>query len=274
MELKLRPLLSQRASGGGVDGPYEGVPDHLRGPFIDWLRRGAVQMMNRWEPGLVRGLALRLRVEIPHSSDDAGIWNELVKVAEYDDEVLLDWVDLSLSLEPYVGLREDLEAVLRMGGSAYTVSGDQLELLVPDELRQSKDMATDPPDEVSDELSKAWVHAYGLNPDPSDAWDHAIKAVEACLLPAVCPNNLKANLGNVLGELRAAGTPWKTALSGGTHQTQDAGRLVGMLEFLWPNPDRHGGGHSRAPSLEEAQSVVNLAVTIVQWHRAGCLLTR
>jgi hypothetical protein len=46
-----------------------------------------------------------------------------------------------------------------------------------------------------------------------------------------------------------------------------------MLRLLWPNPDRHGGTNSRQPSLDEAQAVVHLAVTIVQWARAD-LLTR
>ena len=38
------------------------------------------------------------------------------------------------------------------------------------------------------------------------------------------------------------------------------------------NPDRHRGGASwRAPELEEAQALVHLAVTLVQWGRRGVL---
>jgi hypothetical protein len=39
-------------------------------------------------------------------------------------------------------------------------------------------------------------------------------------------------------------------------------------------PDRHGDAGSRQPSLVEAQAIVHLAVTIVQWARAGVLSKR
>jgi hypothetical protein len=48
-------------------------------------------------------------------------------------------------------------------------------------------------------------------------------------------------------------------------------RLVTMLELVWPNPDRHGGSTQTVVTLDQAQAVVHLAVTIVQWGRAGVL---
>ena len=45
--------------------------------------------------------------------------------------------------------------------------------------------ATGTGDVASAELTEAWIRAYGRDPDPSDAWDHAIKAVEAILIPIV-----------------------------------------------------------------------------------------
>jgi len=36
-------------------------------------------------------------------------------------------------------------------------------------------------------------------------------------------------------------------------------------------PDRHGSNTSRYPSLDVAQAVLHLAVTIVQWARADAL---
>lgn len=48
-------------------------------------------------------------------------------------------------------------------------------------------------------------------------------------------------------------------------------RLVTMLELIWPNPDRHGGSTSTPVTLDQAQAVVHLAVTIVQWARSGDL---
>jgi hypothetical protein len=58
-------------------------------------------------------------------------------------------------------------------------------------------------------------------------------------------------------------------LAGGDGNGSD--RLISMLELMWPNPDRHGGGQQRLPSLDEARAVVHLAVTLVQWGRAQVL---
>ena len=44
--------------------------------------------------------------------------------------------------------------------------------------------------------------------------------------------------------------------------------LVAMLQLMWPNPDRHGG---RNPDMVEGRAVMHLALTIVQWARAGAI---
>jgi hypothetical protein len=51
----------------------------------------------------------------------------------------------------------------------------------------------------------------------------------------------------------------------------DSSNLVAMLELLWPNPDRHAGANTKPPTLDEAQCVVVLAVTLVQWAKLGIL---
>lgn len=53
-------------------------------------------------------------------------------------------------------------------------------------------------------LSAAWNHAYGRNPDPRSAYREAVMAVEAASIPIVSPNNAKATLGTVIGDLRSA----------------------------------------------------------------------
>ena len=40
-------------------------------------------------------------------------------------------------------------------------------------------------------LSEAWHSAFGANPDPEDAYEKAIKAVEEAAAQVVSPNNLK-----------------------------------------------------------------------------------
>jgi hypothetical protein len=50
--------------------------------------------------------------------------------------------------------------------------------------------------------------------------------------------------------------------------------VVSMQRLMWPNPDRHGGRGSRQPSLAEAPAVVHMAMTLVQWARAGVISKR
>lgn len=90
------------------------------------------------------------------------------------------------------------------------------------------------------------------------------------LTPIVTPNKAKATLGDVVGILDSQGLQWKLGLHGHDN-SQSVGPLVSMLRLMWPNPDRHGSGTSRTPSPAEAQEIVHLAVTIVQWARCNAL---
>ncbi len=129
-----------------------------------------------------------------------------------------------------------------------------------------------PGDQASAELVEAWAKAYGLAPDPSDAWDHAIKAVEAVLIPIVVPAKAKATLGDVLGALKANPKGWTFVLATSSSSLSNVETVEGLLRMMWPNPDRHGGGTlTRAPSLTEAEAVVQIAVTVVTWGRGGGL---
>lgn len=126
-----------------------------------------------------------------------------------------------------------------------------------------------PADKASAELREGWENVYGLNPDPSDTWDHAIKAVEEVLIPVGVPDKARATLGDVLRQLTAnpGGYVVEAQSSGpiGSVETLEA-----MLRLMWPNPDRHGGGQvGRTPSLPEAEAVLQLAVLVAQWARTG-----
>jgi hypothetical protein len=141
-------------------------------------------------------------------------------------------------------------------------------------MQATLDAAVSVADDISTELREAWTNAFGRNTDPSDAWDHAIKAMENLLIPIVLPNQQNATLGSVLRHLRSQGHLWTMVLPG-KNDYNDIGPLVGMLEGIWPNVDRHGGtGPTRPPTEQEARAVVTLAATIVQWHREGWVVQK
>jgi hypothetical protein len=188
-------------------------------------------------------------------------------------DLMLDVVDAALHLQEFTEWQlSPLDEILMLGGSVWEVDPARGRLVrrVDATAQEAFRDASSPEDVASAELQEAWTATYGRNPDASDAWDHSIKAVEAVLIPVVTPKKAKANLGDVVGSLGSQGSLWKLVLHG-HDDTQSVAPLVTMLRLMWPNPDRHGSGNSRKPSLDEAQAVVNLAVAIVQWARAGAL---
>ncbi|MBF6298492.1 hypothetical protein IU459_13185 [Nocardia amamiensis] len=273
--------LSQRTGRAEADGPFEGVPDHLHGLLRGWAEKVA----RGYGSAILEKIGLRLRVENRTSETFQAF--SLVLNAFYDEQQALDLIDALLhygaQLEPDTwtianGLPSELRRILEDGGSVWTVSpeADRLVLVVDERVEEIYQQAVAVEDEATIELREAWANAYGRNGNASDAWDHAIKAVEDVLIPVVVPNKAKATLSDVLGQLRspASSAQWKMMLPG-ADQTHDVAGFVGMLQWLWPNHDRHGGGGPRRiPSIDEARMIVTCAAMIVQWHRQGWIVAR
>jgi hypothetical protein len=200
----------------------------------------------------------------------------VVKAIGEIDGALLDAIDACLHA---TDLQRDkiryLNDTLRLGGSIWTIgeAGRALVRRVDATATAAKAAATSPNDEASRQLAEAWAKVYGRNPNASDAWDHAIKAVEAVLIPIVVPNQHQPQLGHVLGQLKNQGQQYDLVLQP-QQGLSPVETLLGMLQLMWPNPDRHSGSQHREPSIKEAEAVVLLAVTIVQWARAGIISKR
>lgn len=214
-----------------------------------------------------RGTELMLLVassqllSLPHSNSNA-MKRALFNECALDEGLFLDVVDATLRHVRVGGAAEHvadkLRRTLAAGFSVWTVAPDhkRLERVASKAAAAAMRKATEPDDIASAELQTAWTEVYGLKPDASDAWDHAIKAVEAVYIPLVVPKQSKPNLGHVIGHLASQGHLWRLAIEHGEVST-----LVGMLNPLWPNPDRHGASPDhRDPSDEEARALVHLAV--------------
>jgi hypothetical protein len=190
-----------------------------------------------------------------------------------DEERFLDVLHYTLQLPTQKEKRTDrLEALLASGRSVWRATEKGLERRVEAIATAAFEQAVKPQDAASTELSEAWGKAYGRDSDASDAWDHAIKAVEAILRGIVSPNNTQATLGTLIRDLRNGAHKFKFVL---TNDLGGVQTLLAMLQLMWPNPDRHGDLQQRhTPSLDEAHAVVQLAVTIVQWGRDGQIVRR
>lgn len=265
---------SRRLGISNDDGPFDGVPDHLKPQLLRWIYHtlSGAKHSGRFS----HLIALRLRITLNMDSDPA--W-QLMEHAESDDDVCWDVVEGAVHIYPHHSseLREvcsHLRGLLTTSGSVYRLS-DDLEIVerVGAEAQAVYDAATATPDHVADDLREAWSKAYGRSPDPSDAWDHAIKAIESVLAPVVEPNNAKPTLGSMIAVLGGGGgAKFKSAFAGpGKDNSVDA--LADPLKLVWPNTDRHGEATPpRTPTLQEARAVVNLGAALVQCDRDDYLI--
>lgn len=254
-------------------GPFEGVLDHLREPLLRWTHEALTyQPAISMDVQLLERALIAARVVAPTVSVGTAR-NLLAEMSVRKQEDFLDLIHVLLQMRR--GGPNNLAKMLEAGGSVWTVRGNGLVRRVDPGVQQAFDQATRNRDNASAELDQAWREIYGRDADASDAWEHAIKAVEAALIPLVVPNVDKPTLGHVLGQLDGLNRPlWKLGIRGpdGNHSIEP---LISMLRLLWPNPDRHGHPDRRqTPSLEEARGVVHLAVTIVQWARDGQIVRR
>jgi hypothetical protein len=254
--------------------PFEGVPSHLRHPLAEWIRtrfgwhrKGG---MNSSDSAFMATIASRLRIPVIPTYklgyQSGGISDQILDAIERDEDLYLDCIDACLNLSKVnpSGLKD----ILQTGGSAWTVntSGDGLERQVNETTKNAFLRVSEPADAASTEIAAAWAAVYGRGPDPSDGWDHAIKAVEELLIPIVVPSEPKANLGGVAGQLKANPSKWSFGLpANGARNNGET--LEGMIRHIWPNPDRHGGATKRAPTQAEAEAVLQLAIAIIELCR-------
>ncbi|MBL7618402.1 hypothetical protein I7331_03985 [Frankia sp. AgB1.8] len=279
--------MSKRAVAGELpEEPYEGLPLHLRGHVDEWLTSAIsydedVEQISlrlkreiSWEPSRSsRGRFsyspwMRMKILIPQDAEDV--------ILDVLDAVLIHRSETYRKSTGYPFERdtapEELEELLKAGGSAYTVSSERthLERRVDPTARKSFEnaVAAAHATSASNHLSEAWRAIYGRSPDAAKSYGEAIKAVEAAAIPIIQPNHARATLGTVRGELKANPTKWTFQISPGSIDP-----VLALISTLWDGQvNRHGGVAPTAPISERAaESAVHLAVTLVQWFASGAV---
>lgn len=251
------------------EAPFEGVPEHLYGPLVRWLTES-----QHWFGGL-RSVYLRLR----WAQEKAGVLEDLTARASANPDDLLDAADAALSLPPQKWVAErignELEDILRLGSSAWRVSGDyrRLERRIDATVMQARNATMKRRHGSSEYLAEAWRLAYGRNPDPSNAYHAAIKAVEAAAAPLVSPKNKRTTLGTIIRDMEAAPQKWRLAIVRADGKA-DLAPLLEPMRLLWHGQtDRHGTGSEPVRvTPEAATAAVHLAVMLVHWFQAGFVI--
>lgn len=277
-----RPRFSVRAgltAAPDHDGPFEGVPAHLLVPLQEWVT-DALSVEELFDPygdeeAVERTLCLRLRIPLTNQKPRRTYHGALSGAVGTQ---LLDVVDAVLAYKAEREVEDpdsvrSLAELLDEAGSAYRVSeaSDGLEERVTPGVRDAvrravaDAAATTAAGSAADHLATAWQTAYGRSPDPMRAYSEAIKAVECAAHAVIEPNNSKATLGSMLGQIRNARHKFTTVIPTPTGDPIAPAEV--MMRTLWDGQtSRHGAQTETVPeTLEAARAGVHLAAALVQW---------
>ncbi|MFW3464433.1 hypothetical protein ACN24K_30675 [Streptomyces microflavus] len=281
MTTRPRPRFSVRAGLTDApedDGPFEDVPGHLCVPLQQWVED---QLTHQGHSQNDKARPICLRLRIAPGYDRYKQVDYVVPLVETFGLRLLDVVDEVLHAKTAAdwAIRQ-LGEILDQAGSAYRVNeaADGLEERVAPAVREAVRQTTadaaaqSSAGSAADHLAAAWQAAYGRSPDPVRAYSEAIKAVECAAHSVVQPNNAKATLGSMLGEIKNARHKFTAAI------VVPAGDPIApaesMMRALWEGQtSRHGAQTATVPeTLEAARAGVHLAAALVQWFVSGAVV--
>ncbi|MER6251952.1 hypothetical protein ABT224_11360 [Streptomyces sp. NPDC001584] len=293
--------LSER-EGNAPEVLRDQVSDALEGPLRDWLARALDELGSN-----VTRVAVRLDFRLHRAVDDNDEDNEVFQLAYGPSrERLWDVVDVVLDLLPSGGWeRTPLTPDMNRLAAALTVAGSLPDVRFRAPLRKLLDdaraayvirsdgralvrrvnpavgaaveealNAADQPERgsASRHLRQAMDLAYALHPDPVKAYSEAIKAVECALHDTIQPNNRKATLGTMKGELPQLQNKLRSAITG-PNGSEGLETALKMMTLLWEGQtSRHGArDQTRDETAEAARMAVHLAAALVQWFASGAI---
>lgn len=244
-------------------GETVGVPLYLRHGLDRWLDAWAENHFPHQRDQLAELIQAKLRLNLPDSR-----WWYLRNAMESDPKLYLDVIDFAVSLSRESELRWLEEGLLWEVAHEYRVDYANRCLVrrVDETVYGAYLRALTPTDQASELLREAWVASYAREGrDPAVAWDKAVAAVEAILVPIISPNDTKATLGKLRAALRDAPARFECDIphpdgSSGTEQLLAA---LGAIQF---RPGRHGGDGRECDPAHSVATVLQ-AVTIIGWVR-------
>lgn len=253
----------------------DGVPSYMKPALLEFLKphfARASSVTDTWffrrESLMMFDLVARLRPSYVDRLDGTswpGFFNRL------PEEELLDVADWVVH-QNNRAVAQSLDRILEAAGSAWTIGkrnrNDGLLRRMPESVQVAVDAAISR-SSSGRLLGEAWAAAYGRVPDPEEAYEKAVKAVEEAAAPVVSPKNSLTTLGTIIRDMKAQ-QDWAIDLPG---RATDV--AIPLAEALWSGQEsRHGGNGYRRPSQGEAETAVILSVTLVQLFSSGSLHRR
>ena len=241
----------------------EGVPSWLRQSLVQRIKK-LVGVRNSWASWSDWDSEIRARIE-------ASLHREIPdSVSDFTDDDCLDVINYILCQTDICQPADVdyLEARLSEGGSVWRATPLGLERRVDETLQSVADAVFVTNDRPADYLKSAWHKAWGRNPDASGAHQDAGSATEAAYAPIVSPDNDRATLGTIIGNIRAKPPKYQVRLQTKTAEL-DVCRIVDMMELLWESQRCHGTDDRSRETIEEARDAVAIATTLVHLAQQG-----
>mgnify|MGYP000878191891 FL=1 len=259
--------------------PVDGVPDFLWQYAMRWIENALND-----DTSIVCGLSIDLRLErAGNYLDYQGAKYAIRACLEetgHDQIAALDVIDWLLGHG--FGHAQSLEHILKYAGHILRVSpdGNRLVERIDPALWDEYEQVTQPDDQASQYMQEAWALAFGREPNSSDAWGRAIKAIETLLKPIVSPSDVRATLGKMISALRQSPDKWKCKLPDREYKSNGEINVkpgievfIDALATIGYQPDRHGSDQPQDVDEATTRSVLFLATTVVGWLRDGILRT-
>jgi len=269
---------------------HEGVPGHLVEALKHWLLKSTG--IPTWDEtrkdrkgderrarALLRDFEVKSGWRVAPDQHPVSTVEALFKEPNGNADLLLDMLDFVAHVT--VDNASSLKRILDEGRSAWTVDTDAKLLVrrVPGaEVAFAAIKGT--PGTAAAILQNAWTKVYGLYPDPTAAYDEAIRAVEAAFCSAVLPKKDLSTLGHVTSALKDDPSKlrhvWPASDEGGRSAAELTRSLMELLmrQQGW----RHGSEGSKDPnapksaSPEQAKAAVHLALLLISWKVSGSVI--
>jgi hypothetical protein len=257
----------------------DGVPVHLKEGLIEWLINGLTVESEytgaRWmESAVAHTIYSVLRIDLGARASSSIGASQLVDTLRAMSDIQL------LRLTDFVAASDDqfrhpqvdgLNAILAMAGSKWCAEWDgenwRLQARVPEGVQDAVEAAMDARTSAAKLLKRAWTAAYGLSPNPGEAYRLAVKAVETCACPLIEPANKGATLGTTISALSNQPT-WTLPLRQRDDEpTANRDAILGLMRILYRGQsDRHADGEL---AIAQAHTAIYAAATLVAWFDAG-----
>ncbi|MGV8857688.1 hypothetical protein [Rhodoglobus sp.] len=257
----------------------DGVSAQLRAPLWAWM----YQLLDR-DRGYVSltlaheiQSALRKTLGAP-ATGFMKVDSLLGQLFKADDREILRTTDFLLSRlrAPYEDYSaETLNGILEANSSAMhaaLVGGNwRLARRLPAGVIESVQSAIALDVQAGALLTAAWNFAFGVEQQPTQAMDAAVRAVETLAIEKFVPNKSSASLGDAIGTMKAQGT-WTHGLRELDGKAPAQETIYDMLQTLWAGQQyRHVHKDAAAPTTLQAQTHVHLAATLVAWLATGAI---